>query len=131
VVLNARAPQIKTERGPAAARHPLRQGPHFVGAFDSAARPRVLTNRIEAAISAASKTSERKKTMSKKSETAAKIAPAFRMYCVTKNGEKPVWQEIGAAWKHKDGNGLNLQFNALPLPQGEIVLRVPKPKKAA
>lgn len=67
--------------------------------------------------------------MSKKSETATtKLAPAFHIFCVTKHGEKPVWQEIGAAWKHKDGKGLNLQFNALPLPDGEIVLREPKPK---
>jgi len=72
----------------------------------------------------------KEKTMSKKSETAsAKTVPAYRIHCVTKNGEKPVWQEIGVAWKHKDGKGLNLQFNALPLPNGEIVLREPKPKK--
>ena len=58
--------------------------------------------------------------------------PAYHIFCVTKeDGKNPVWQEIGAAWKHKDGKGLNLQLNALPLPNGEIVLRVPKPKKAA
>ena len=69
--------------------------------------------------------------MSKKSTTAtAKAVPAYRIYCVTKGeADKSTWQEIGAAWKHKDGKGINLQFNALPLPNGEIVLREPKPKK--
>jgi hypothetical protein len=52
--------------------------------------------------------------------------PAYRIFSVTKEA---VWQEIGAAWKHKDGKGLNLQFKALPLPTGEIVLREPLPPK--
>lgn len=65
-----------------------------------------------------------------KTNTEKKL-PAYRIFSVTKEeGKDPVWQEIGAAWMHKDGKGLNLQFNALPLPNGEIVLRVPKPKKA-
>ncbi|HEY2068091.1 MAG TPA: hypothetical protein VGG48_00930 [Rhizomicrobium sp.] len=69
--------------------------------------------------------------MSKKIET-AKTLPAYRMFCVTKGAaDKSVWQEIGAAWKHKDGKGFNIQFNALPLPEGEIVLREPKPRIAA
>jgi len=70
--------------------------------------------------------------MSKKSnetKTETKAAPAYRIFCVTKDGEKSIWQEIGAAWKHKDGKGLNLQFKALPLPEGEIVLREPKAKE--
>lgn len=63
-----------------------------------------------------------------KTKVETKAAPAYRIFCVTKEDEKSVWQEIGAAWKHKDGKGLNLQFKALPLPDGEIVLREPKPK---
>jgi hypothetical protein len=60
---------------------------------------------------------------------ASKAAPAYRVFSVTKIEDKEaVWQEIGAAWKHKDGKGLNLQFKALPLPEGEIVLREPKPQ---
>ena len=48
--------------------------------------------------------------------TETKTLPAYRIYSVSKNGErKPVWQEIGAAWKHKDGKGLSLQFTARPL----------------
>ena len=61
----------------------------------------------------------------------AKTLPAYRIYSVTKNGEKPVWQEIGAAWKHKDGKGLGLQFKALPLPGAEVVLRAPTAKTKA
>jgi hypothetical protein len=64
-----------------------------------------------------------------KTEAKAKAAPAYRIFSVTKvEGKDAVWQEIGAAWKHKDGKGLNLQFKALPLPEGEIVLREPKPQ---
>jgi len=63
----------------------------------------------------------------------AKTAPAYRIYSVLKNGndKKATWQEIGAAWKHKDGKGLNLQFKALPLPSAEVVLRVPSAKAKA
>ena len=34
-----------------------------------------------------------------------KAGPAFRIYSVTKEGEKSNWFEIGAAWKHGDGKG--------------------------
>jgi hypothetical protein len=62
-------------------------------------------------------------------KTEAKASPAYRIFSVTKvEGKESLWQEIGAAWKHKDGKGLSLQFKALPLPEGEIVLREPKPK---
>ena len=60
----------------------------------------------------------------------AKTLPAYRIYSVMKKGEKkPLWQEIGAAWKHKDGKGLGLQFKALPLTGAEMVLRQPATKK--
>ena len=62
----------------------------------------------------------------------AKTVPAYRIYSVAKNGDdKSTWQEIGAAWKHKDGKGLNLQFTARPLEGAEIVLRVPTAKAKA
>jgi hypothetical protein len=64
-------------------------------------------------------------------ETEKKAPPAYRIYAVTKNGDKKAdWQEIGAAWKHKDGKGFGLQFKALPLPGAEVVLREPKATKA-
>ncbi len=55
--------------------------------------------------------------------------PAYRVYSVSRNGEKKaVWQEIGAAWPHKDGKGFNLQFAARPLEGAQIVLRTPTTK---
>ena len=62
----------------------------------------------------------------------AKTVPAYRIYSVAKNGDdKSTWQEIGAAWKHKDGKGYGLQFKAQPLPGAEIVLREPKAREQA
>jgi hypothetical protein len=60
-----------------------------------------------------------------------KTLPSHRVYSVSKNGEdqKATWQEIGAAWPHKDGKGFNLTFAARPLEGAEIVLRAPKAKK--
>ena len=57
-----------------------------------------------------------------------KTLPAFRIYGVTKNpdADKANWQEIGAAWRHKDGKGHTLQFKALPMIGAEVVLREPK-----
>ncbi|MGE0022067.1 MAG: hypothetical protein AB7S70_00360 [Hyphomicrobium sp.] len=39
---------------------------------------------------------------------------------------KGFWTRIGAAWKHKDGEGLNLQLDLVPVAGGRIVLRFPK-----
>ena len=65
-------------------------------------------------------------------ETETKALPAYRIYSVMPNGDKkPTWQEIGAAWKNKDGKGFNLQFNARPLEGAQVVLREPKAKKIA
>ena len=62
----------------------------------------------------------------------AKKLPSFRIYSVASvAGKKSAWQEIGAAWPHKDGKGFNLQFAARPLEGAGIVLRAPLPKKAA
>jgi len=65
--------------------------------------------------------------------TITKPLPSHRVYSVSKNGDgqKAIWQEIGAAWPHKDGKGFNLTFAARPLEGAEIVLRAPKAKKAA
>jgi len=65
--------------------------------------------------------------MSKKPET--KKLPAYRIFSVFNDGDKPVWQEIGAAWANKDGKGLNLHFKAQALPGADIVLREPKAKE--
>jgi hypothetical protein len=66
--------------------------------------------------------------MSNDSNTKAR--PTHRIYSVTKNGDsKANWQEIGAAWPHKDGKGFSLKFTARPLDGAEIVLRTATAKK--
>lgn len=40
-------------------------------------------------------------------------------------GKKAVWHRIGAAWRHKDGDGFSIQLDSLP-PDGAIVLIPPK-----
>jgi hypothetical protein len=42
---------------------------------------------------------------------------------------KSAWQEIGAAWPHKNGKGFNLKFAARPLAGADIVLRAAAAKK--
>ncbi len=52
--------------------------------------------------------------------------PTHRVYAVTKNGDRKFWREIGAAWRHQDGEGFNLKLDMLPLNGAEIVIRKPK-----
>ena len=67
-----------------------------------------------------------------KSRNETKARPAYRIYSVSLDGdEKSRWTELGAAWPHKDGKGFQLKFNACPIGECEIVLRAPKPQKAA
>ena len=124
VVLHARASPSKPNAVP-----PLR-GTHYgtdLRSFDRAASSRVRANRIEAAKGVASQT-KRGNTMS--NDTNSKTRPTHRIYSVTKNGDrKATWQEIGAAWPHKDGKGFNLTFTARPLDGAQIVLREPKAAK--
>ena len=53
--------------------------------------------------------------------------PTYYAYNVTKaeNMETAKWLRIGAAWSHKNGEGLSLQLDCMPL-DGRIVLRTPK-----
>ena len=37
------------------------------------------------------------------------------------------WTRIGSAWAHADGNGFNIQIDAVPL-DGRITLRIPSEK---
>ncbi|MEJ0044262.1 MAG: hypothetical protein WDM81_19495 [Rhizomicrobium sp.] len=67
--------------------------------------------------------------MSKKKNDGKKL-PAYRIFSVTKEGDKkPVWFELGAAFLHSDKKGLSLQFRANALPGADIVLREPLPPK--
>ncbi len=52
--------------------------------------------------------------------------PTHRVYAVTKRGEKSYWNAIGAAWLNKDGKGLSVKLDYLPLvADAEIVIREP------
>ena len=49
--------------------------------------------------------------------------PAFRVYSViSREGKDDYWLNIGLAFPHKDGKGLNIVLQALPL-DGKIVCR--------
>lgn len=51
--------------------------------------------------------------------------PALIAWHVSERGEKAFWTRIGAAWHHKDGEGLTLQLDLVPTTGGRIVLRAP------
>jgi len=52
-----------------------------------------------------------------------KTRPDFRAYTVVeRDGQKPVWIDLGAAFLHQDGAGMNVLLQAHPL-DGKIILR--------
>jgi len=53
--------------------------------------------------------------------------PTFHAFTVKERdkGRKPIWTRIGAAWPHKEANGINIELDALPL-DGRIMLMEPK-----
>ena len=55
--------------------------------------------------------------------------PAFIAYAVTGEGKQAFWTRIGSAWQHQQGEGFNLELNALPV-QGRIVLMPPKAEES-
>ena len=70
--------------------------------------------------------------MSEEQPANTKKKPDLYAYVVrdfeTKDGVQGAnWHQIGAAWFNKDGEGINLQLDALPV-SGRIVLRKPKEK---
>ena len=61
-------------------------------------------------------------------QAAASKTPSHIAYHVKDgNSGKGYWTRIGAAWAHADGNGFNIQIEALPL-DGRISLRVASEK---
>lgn len=61
-------------------------------------------------------------TYSNKKPTASN-APSHVAYMVRDaKGGKSFWTRIGAAWQHEDGNGFNVQLDAMPF-DGRLVLR--------
>lgn len=68
------------------------------------------------------------KNAAKAEQQEAAKGPDFIAFHV-RDGEdkgKSYWTRIGAAWKHKDGEGLNLQLDLVPVAGGKIILRFPK-----
>lgn len=51
-------------------------------------------------------------------------APDLIAWHVTQKGKKSYWNKIGASWTHKDGKGMTLQLETVPI-NGRIVLRTP------
>jgi hypothetical protein len=92
--------------------------------LDRTARPRcsrseTLSETKENVMSDNTKTSE---------GTGSKL-PSHNVYQVRdREGRKPFWVKIGAAWAHADGNGFNVQLECVPL-DGRITLRVATEKK--
>lgn len=56
-----------------------------------------------------------------------KHTPAYVAYFVP-DRDNPFWTRIGAAWKHKDGDGFTLQLDLMPASTGRIVLRTSEAK---
>lgn len=56
--------------------------------------------------------------------TNTKLKPFLLGYTVRESGnaDKAYWSKVGIAWAHKDGNGYNVQMDALPV-DGKLVLR--------
>lgn len=56
--------------------------------------------------------------------------PEYIAYHVVDRGEKSYWTRVGVAWKHRDGNGFNVELQIMPL-DGRISLRVATERKEA
>ncbi len=64
----------------------------------------------------------------KNTTTAAPIAPTHVAYQVkNREGQKAIWSRIGGAWPHADGQGFNIQLDAVPI-DGRVTLRIPSEK---
>ena len=60
-----------------------------------------------------------------KPEPATTKAPTHIAYQIkNRDGKKAIWTRIGSAWGHSDGEGFNIQLEALPV-DGKITLRIP------
>lgn len=52
--------------------------------------------------------------------------PSHIAYLVKQGAERAFWTEIGVAWPHKDGCGLRLKLDAVPV-GGVVELRLNEP----
>ena len=61
--------------------------------------------------------------MSEQENGAQGRKPDFVAYQVNETQDgKGIWNRIGAAWRHKDGHGVELTLNSLPV-NGRVTLR--------
>jgi hypothetical protein len=51
--------------------------------------------------------------------------PALIAYAVTGEAKQAFWTRIGSAWPHQNGEGFNIELNALPV-NGRVILMPPK-----
>ena len=60
----------------------------------------------------------------RKTKSKATVKPYMLGYTVSpeKEGGKAYWSKVAVAWAHKDGQGYNVQMDALPV-DGKLVLR--------
>jgi hypothetical protein len=78
---------------------------------------------------------DRNRTMTNDTNAAEKKPnkPAYYAYAVrereTDEKKSNTWLNCGAAWLHKDGKGLNLELESLPI-NGRIVLRDASEKRS-
>jgi hypothetical protein len=57
-------------------------------------------------------------------EAATTKAPTHVAYQVkNREGKKAIWTRIGSAWAHSDGQGFNIQLDAIPI-DGRVTLRI-------
>jgi hypothetical protein len=73
----------------------------------------------------AARNQEQENTMTDTTTTApAARTPSHIAYQVRdREGKKGIWTRIGSVWPHADGQGFNVQLDAVPL-DGRISLRV-------
>ena len=61
-------------------------------------------------------------------QTSAQKKPSHGVFRVQGDGEDAYWTRIGAGWTHKDGKGLTLKLDAMPI-EGRIVIRLDEPRE--
>ena len=56
--------------------------------------------------------------------------PDYEVFTVKDLGDdkKAIWTKIGSGWTHKDGEGINLQLDAIPV-DGKLSIRRWRDKK--
>lgn len=65
-----------------------------------------------------------------KKETTEKKPPTHGVYVVQGERDNARWMKIGAAWQNRDGKGMNLILDALPM-TNKVVVREFSEKDAA